>query len=127
MPSIGNPKYTVLIKDDKTTYDITPVMVSLDLSEQEDQMAQKAVITIMNTLIGKTWSTSVLQAGQRVYIYADDGENRDEVFNGVLWKKTMLQAIVHVNSSLLATIFLSIFKNQKCIITTPQERKQRTS
>ena len=123
MPSIGNPKYTVLIKDDKTTYDITPVMVSLDLSEQEDQMAQKAVITIMNTLIGKTWSTSVLQAGQRVYIYADDGENRDEVFNGVLWKKNYASSNSTREFKLTCYDFLIYFQESEVYYYYPAGKK----
>lgn len=123
MPSIGNPKYTVLIKNDKTTYDITPVMVSLDLSEQEDQMAQKAVITIMNTLIGKTWSTSVLQAGQRVYIYADDGEIRDEVFNGVLWKKNYASSNSTREFKLTCYDFLIYFQESEVYYYYPAGKK----
>ena len=87
MATKANPTYTASIVDGETTYDITPVLIRIETSEQEDQMAQKAVVTIMNTMIGGQWSTSVFKTGQRMFIYADDGEKQDEVFRGFIWTK----------------------------------------
>lgn len=88
MAKFENPTYTAYILDDAgTKYDLTQVLVSIDLSDQDSQMAQKAVVTIHNVMIGEVWSTSVIQVRQRIFIFADDGERQDEVFRGFIWRK----------------------------------------
>lgn len=87
MATKENPIYTAFIVDGETTYDITPIMTSIESSDQDTEMAQKYVINVMNVQINGVWSTSVFVAGQRVFIYCDDGETKDEVFRGYLWEK----------------------------------------
>ena len=83
-----NPTYTFFISDGNgTTYDMTPALISIDLTDQDSQMAQRAQVTVHNVQINGTWSTSIIQVGQRVSIFADDGEKKDEVFRGFIWKK----------------------------------------
>lgn len=83
----GNPTYTAKIVANGTTYDISQAITDIDCTDQDSQMAQKYVITIVNVLIGKTWSTNVIEAGQRIFIYADDGDGPKEVMRGVIWEK----------------------------------------
>ena len=81
-----SPKYTVIIIDGDTTYYINPMLISIELSENENEMAQKAVLTVDNIQINNVWSTSIFHVRQRVFIYADDGVNKDEVFRGYIWE-----------------------------------------
>lgn len=87
MASKGNPTYSAYIVNGDTTYDITPVLISIDSTDQEDQMAQKYTLTINNVLVNGVWSTNLIEAGQRVFIYADDGETKKEVMRGFIWTK----------------------------------------
>ena len=87
------PTYTAYILDDAgTKYDLTQVLVSIDLTDQDNQMAQRAQVTIHNVMIGDVWSTSVIQVRQRIFIFADDGEKQDEVFRGFIWKKQYISS-----------------------------------
>lgn len=92
MASHGDPTYTAKIVAGQTTYDITPILMNIDVSDQENQMAQRFTITIMNIMIDGQWSTNVFEARQRVFVYADDGEKQDEVFRGWLWKKNYVSS-----------------------------------
>ena len=87
MPEPGSPSYTAKIVSGDTTYDITDVMIDVDSSDEEDQMAQKYVITIQNVLINGVWSTNIIECGQRIFIYADEGQGAKEVMRGWIWKK----------------------------------------
>lgn len=87
MPEPGSPSYTAKIVAGDTTYDITDVMIDVDSSDEEDQMAQKYVITIQNVLINGVWSTNIIECGQRIFIYADEGQGAKEVMRGWIWKK----------------------------------------
>lgn len=80
-----SPEYTVVIVDDKTTYHINPILISIEMSENENEMAQKAVLSIDNVQIDGKWTTSIFHVRQRVFIYANDGEKKDEVFRGFIW------------------------------------------
>lgn len=88
-----NPKYTAFLIDGSTQYDITPAMEGLSFSEQEQQIAKSATISIANVLIKGQWLSGIIQARQRVSIYADDGETKDEVFRGVVWTKYYKSAL----------------------------------
>lgn len=88
-----NPTYTFFISDGNgTTYDMTPALISIDLTDQDAQMAQRAQVTVHNVQINGTWSTSIIQVGQRVSIFADDGDKKDEVFRGFIWKKQYISS-----------------------------------
>ncbi|MDO4280791.1 MAG: hypothetical protein Q4C56_04090 [Peptococcaceae bacterium] len=87
MANPESPTYSVQIVDDKTTYHVDPILTDLELSEQEGQMAQKAILTLMNIQISGKWATNVFRARQKVFIYADDGSGQKEVFRGWIWNK----------------------------------------
>lgn len=80
-----NPEYTVCIVNDTTKYDVTPALISLNLSEQNGQLAQTANITLANVKIKGQWLSTLVGVRQRVFIYANDGTTKAEVFRGVVW------------------------------------------
>ena len=79
------PVYTVNIVVDGVSHDVTPALISFDMSEKKKQMAQSVVINLMNIKVGNGHLSSILKARQRVFIFADDGSKKDEVFRGFLW------------------------------------------
>lgn len=80
-----NPVYTIVILSDTTKYDVTPALISLDLSEQNGQLAQTANLTLANIKVQGQWLSSLIGVRQRVFIYANDGTKKAEVFRGVIW------------------------------------------
>ena len=88
MGSVQCPEYKVaIIGQDGTRYDVTPVLVDLVLSEQENEIAQKANITIANIQVDGKNLTSIVQVKCRVFVYADTGEKNEEVFRGFVWER----------------------------------------
>lgn len=82
------PTYKVAIVDKNgTRYDVTPVLLDLTLSENTGELAQKAVVTIANVLVGDKYMTGIVQVRNRVFVYADDGERSEEVFRGFVWER----------------------------------------
>ena len=86
-PSKENPVYSVYVTINNVKYDLTPALISLDLSEQENQLAQSATIDLFNTLVDGKYLTGLLTVRNRVTIYANDGERSDEVFRGFIWAR----------------------------------------
>ena len=83
--SAENPIYTTYIIAGQNKYNLTPVVVSLDFSDQKKQMAQCVTIGLMNVQVDGQWLTSLLKVRQRVFVYADDGTKNEEVFRGYVW------------------------------------------
>lgn len=83
-----NPVYTVYLVDGNNKYNITPAVVSIGTSNQEKQLAQSVDLTLLNikTSTGKTLC-ELLTVRRRVFVYADDGEKKDEVFRGWTWTR----------------------------------------
>lgn len=84
-----NPIYSVAVisKSQNTKYNITPAIEDLKLEERDGQIAQSVEITFMNTKVGEVTLNSAIKARDRVYIYADDGSKKEEVFRGFVWTK----------------------------------------
>lgn len=85
--SAENPVYTVTMVDGSTQYDLTPALEEIDFSDEKDQIAMSANIGIMNVQVNGKWMSSILQVRQRIFIYANDGEKKEEVFRGFIWTK----------------------------------------
>ena len=85
--SLENPVYSAFIIAGDTQYDVTPVLIGIDFSEQEKQMATRATLNLLNIKVSGKWLNSLLSVRQRVMIYANDGTTQDEVFRGFIWKK----------------------------------------
>lgn len=85
--SVKNPEYTAFIISNGTKYDVTNALESIDLSNQDKQIAASATLTIANTKVNKQWFNQIPQVRDRVFIYANDGKTKDEVFRGFIWDK----------------------------------------
>lgn len=91
--SLTNPVYTVVIAaKDGTKYTVkdgnTNVVTSLMLSENEQQLAQTVQITMVNVQTEDgSYLSEHLALMQRIFIYADTGDKREEVFRGFLWDR----------------------------------------
>lgn len=86
--SLENPIYTAYLISGSTKYDLTDILTSIDLSDQENQLAQCATVGLMNVKVNGTWMSSIARARNRIFIYADDGSKKDEVFRGFVWTRT---------------------------------------
>lgn len=84
--SVENPIYTVYLVDGKKKYNITPAVTGLEFSNQDKQIAQSVSITAVNvkTASGKT-VCQIMEVHKRVFIYANDGTTKAEVFRGWIW------------------------------------------
>ena len=84
-----NPVYSVHIKTDEyDSVNVHNVVTGLKLSELKNQIAQKADVTLMNVADENgRYLEDYLSVMNRVYIYANDGETIDEVFQGWVWRK----------------------------------------
>lgn len=88
-----NPVYSVYVVDGDTKYNLTPVITSLDFTEQKEQLAQSVTIGVANIQFNGKWLTSILKVRMRVFIYADDGTTNEEVFRGYVWTRTYKSGI----------------------------------
>lgn len=86
--SLENPIYSFYIVSGGTKYNVTGAIESLDIVDQEKQIAKRVTAALMNTKVGNTWLTSIIKVRDRVYIYADDGERNEEVFRGFVWTRS---------------------------------------
>ena len=87
------PVYTVYVVSGGNKYNLTPVLNSIDRSEEDAKIAQKVTLQLLNIKVDGTWLVDLLKPRDRVYVYADDGERNDEVFRGYLWKRTYTTSI----------------------------------
>lgn len=83
--TLESPSYTVAVITEKNKYDLSPVVTSIEFSNNNKQFANRVTINLMNTLVEGSWMSSTLKVRQRIFIYADDGEKKDEVFRGYIW------------------------------------------
>lgn len=91
--SLDNPIYTVaLYTADGTKYDLTSVLLDIDFSDQNGQLAQSATVTIANCYTGGNWLSNIIRVRQRVYIFANDGQKNDEVFRGYVWTQYPIES-----------------------------------
>lgn len=83
-----SPIYTVYIIVGDTKYNVTPAVVALDRSEEEKQIAQSVKLQLMDVQVSGSKLSSLIKTRSRVYIYADDGTKKEEVFRGYIWART---------------------------------------
>lgn len=90
-----NPEYTAVITmaSSGQQFDLTPLLVSLELTHQKEQLAQCATLTLVNVAYEGTWLNKMVRARDRVLIFANDGERHEEVFRGFVWTNTYTSAL----------------------------------
>lgn len=83
----SNPLYTVYAISGNKTFNLTNAVASIDRSEADGQIAQRVDLQLMNVMAEGNWLSGILQARNRVYVYANDGSKNEEVFRGYLWAR----------------------------------------
>ena len=91
--STAKPEYTVYVIAGGTKYNVTPAIESIDISDQEKQIAKCVTIQMMNTKVGDKYLTGLLNVPNRVFVYADDGTKKEEVFRGFVWERAYKRSI----------------------------------
>ena len=79
--------YTVSIVSGDTKYDVTPAVQAIDRQERMEQMAQSAIIQLQNVKVGDKWLSDLITVRNRIYVSADDGTQKGEVFRGFIWSR----------------------------------------
>lgn len=84
-----NSTYAVSIISKSTgiTYNVTKILLDLTLAENDGQISQCATVSFINLLYENTYLSSLINVMDRIFIYADDGEKKDEVFRGFVWER----------------------------------------
>lgn len=85
--------YSVYIISGTNKYNVTPAVISQDRSEPKGQIAQRVTLQLANVKIDDKLLSSILQARNRVFVYANDGTKEEEVFRGYLWSRNRSDSI----------------------------------
>lgn len=86
MASKENPRYKVsVIKADGTKYEVTGAVNDLVLEEDENGIAQRVRLTLMQTQHDGKSLTSLINVHDRLYVFANTGGSTEEVFRGYIW------------------------------------------
>ena len=85
--SAERPIYTVFIKIDGQDFDLTQACISVELQDQDTQMSQRARISLHNVTVNGHLLTNLVKVRQRIFIYANDGRGKTEVFRGFVWRR----------------------------------------
>lgn len=81
----ANPQYSVYIISGSTKYNITSAVTELDFSDPKKEMAQRVTIGIKNARVKDKRLSDLLGVRNRVYVHANDGSKKGEVFRGYVW------------------------------------------
>lgn len=84
-----NPKYSVIIISAKkqTQYDVTQAITQLSPRENDGEIAQHVSIVLANIQVDSQYLSDIFDVRDRVYVYADDGDGKKEVFRGYIWAR----------------------------------------
>jgi len=87
--SMTNPIYTAnLIKaSDGTKYVLKDVLIDLNVSHSENEIAEKVTLNLMNIKVGTSKLSSLISLRDKLYVYANTGSGAKEVFRGIVWEK----------------------------------------
>lgn len=86
--SLENPKYSAyLVTGGGSKYNITNVLEDLSLTEGENSLAQKCDFTIANIKTKSGLMSGIVDIAQKIYVYADTGSGKKEVFRGTIWTR----------------------------------------
>lgn len=70
-----------------TKYQLQNVTTDLVFGHENDDLAEKATITLANVTVGKKRLSSYIKLRQKVYLYANTGGGSKEVFRGYVWER----------------------------------------
>ncbi len=85
-PTKLNPRYTcTALTQGGAKYDLSSILIELELTSSKKQLAQSAKVKCVNVALNGKHLNSFISVRDRIFIYADDGEKKDEVFRGFVW------------------------------------------
>lgn len=84
--SKSNPLYSLYVSTNGKKYDLTPLLQNIDTSDREKEWACRATVDLMD-FTGDGLASYITDTS-RVFLYADDGSRKDEVFRGFVWGGT---------------------------------------
>jgi len=85
--NIASITYSVeLITESGTRYLINEALVELQWEEQISELAQRATIKVSNMKIGNTFLMDIAKINCLIFIYADWGAGKTQVFDGTIWE-----------------------------------------
>lgn len=82
-----NPVYKVRIVSGNVEYDVSSVLVSIDMTESKKQISQSVVIRLTNVKLDGSWLSSIIKVRDRVFISVSDGYRVAQVFSGIVWSR----------------------------------------
>lgn len=86
--SKSSPIYSIhFLNSDKLDVFVDAVTTDLKLTENKNELAQKVTINLVNCMNGEYLLSELINVCDRVFIYANDGEECREVFRGYIWRK----------------------------------------
>ncbi|MDR2044146.1 MAG: hypothetical protein LBQ15_07225 [Clostridium sp.] len=84
---IASVQYDVeLITETGTRYLLNDALLSLQWEEQQNELAQRATITVANFALGNTWLMATAKINCVILIYAKWGDGRNLLFEGTIWE-----------------------------------------
>ena len=85
--SKSSPIYSIhFLSSDKLDVFVDAVTTDLKLTENKNELAQKVTINLVNCMNGEYLLSELINVCDRVFIYANDGEECREVFRGYIWR-----------------------------------------
>ena len=86
--SMLTPSYKVYVVHNGYKYDMSQVVTQLSLEEQENTLAQKVTIGLVQRPHGSHYTSTFISVRDTVYIYAKTGTSYHEIFRGYIWEET---------------------------------------
>ena len=83
-----NPIYSVYVVSGSTKYNLTNAVEYIDMDDREKQISQIVTIQLANIKYKGKQLSSLINVRDRVYVYANDGEQNAEVFRGYVWTRS---------------------------------------
>lgn len=103
--SSNYPIYTaVAVAPDGTKYDLKKVTTDLIIDEPKNGIADKVNLELRNVKVGSGYLSGTLTDDMRIFVTANDGKKKEEVFRGYIWD-------LPYSSSVEKTISIKAYNN----------------
>lgn len=82
----------VIINKNVTKYDVSGIILSLNRHENDGEIAQRVELSLANQTINGQYVSGIFAVRDRVFIYASDGGDYEEVFRGFIWERSYVSS-----------------------------------
>lgn len=83
----NTPTYTVYVLHGGGKYDLSKIVTRLDLDEQDNGIAQKVTIGLVQVAHDGKYTADFVSLRDTVYVYANTGSGSQEIFRGYIWER----------------------------------------